>query len=271
LSGPAGAGVAAGRERAALEEERDFCLRSLRDLDGERAAGDIDEGDYARLRDDYTSRAADVIRRLAALDAAGASTAAASTGAVLVAAGEPAAGEGRRPPLSRRRRVLAAGVAVAAAAAIGAGIAVSVGGRLPGQTVTGNSTGAAAIDQELLGAQKAIVRGDAVGAARDYQRVLDVDAHNPVALTGYGAILVETNQVKLIGRGLVMLADAESADPSYGPAYAYLGRGLAVLGDYQRAIRQLHTFLHDDPHSGLAPQARRLLAFAVRKQRSAGK
>ena len=49
---------------AALEEERDFLLRSLRDLEAERDAGDIDEADYAQLKDDYTRRAATAIRSI---------------------------------------------------------------------------------------------------------------------------------------------------------------------------------------------------------------
>lgn len=49
---------------AALEDERDFLLRSLEDLDAEHAAGDLDDIDYASLRDDYTVRAASVIRRI---------------------------------------------------------------------------------------------------------------------------------------------------------------------------------------------------------------
>ncbi len=47
---------------AALEEERDFLLRSLADLDAEHAAGDIDDADYEALKDDYTRRAAMAIR-----------------------------------------------------------------------------------------------------------------------------------------------------------------------------------------------------------------
>jgi tetratricopeptide (TPR) repeat protein len=50
-----------------LEEERDFLLRSISDLDRERAANDLTEADYRRLRDGYTVRAADVMRRLEAL------------------------------------------------------------------------------------------------------------------------------------------------------------------------------------------------------------
>jgi hypothetical protein len=49
-----------------LEEERDFLLGSLTDLDAELAAGDIEEHDYLTLKDGYTSRAAAVLRLLAA-------------------------------------------------------------------------------------------------------------------------------------------------------------------------------------------------------------
>jgi hypothetical protein len=49
-------------ELARLEEERDFLLRSLRDLDREHEAGEIEEDDYRSLRDGYTARAASVLR-----------------------------------------------------------------------------------------------------------------------------------------------------------------------------------------------------------------
>jgi hypothetical protein len=49
---------------AALEEERDFLLASLDDLDRERQAGDVDDDDYQTLRDDYTHRAAVVLRAI---------------------------------------------------------------------------------------------------------------------------------------------------------------------------------------------------------------
>ena len=60
----------AGRRRldpdalAALEDQRDFLLRSLDDLERERAAGDVDERDYETLKDDYTARAARTIRAI---------------------------------------------------------------------------------------------------------------------------------------------------------------------------------------------------------------
>lgn len=50
--------------RVDLEEERDFLLASIADLDREFAAGDIDETDYLGLKDGYTARAASVLRSL---------------------------------------------------------------------------------------------------------------------------------------------------------------------------------------------------------------
>ena len=51
---------------AALEEERRFLLRSLTDLEREHDAGDVDDLDYETLKDGYTARAADVLRRIEA-------------------------------------------------------------------------------------------------------------------------------------------------------------------------------------------------------------
>lgn len=49
---------------AELEEERRYLLRSLRDLEREREAGDVDDDDYRTLKDGYTVRAAAVLRQI---------------------------------------------------------------------------------------------------------------------------------------------------------------------------------------------------------------
>lgn len=49
---------------AELEEERRYLLRSLKDLESERAAGDVDDVDYETLKDGYTVRAASVLRQI---------------------------------------------------------------------------------------------------------------------------------------------------------------------------------------------------------------
>jgi hypothetical protein len=51
---------------AVLEDERRFLLRSLRDLEREHDAGDVDDLDYATLKDGYTVRTASVLRQIEA-------------------------------------------------------------------------------------------------------------------------------------------------------------------------------------------------------------
>ena len=43
-------------DQGPMDEQLDFLLRSLEDLEREHAVGDLDEHDYAALRDDYTAR-----------------------------------------------------------------------------------------------------------------------------------------------------------------------------------------------------------------------
>src|SRR5215471_19568066 len=50
--------------RRELEDERDFLMQSLDDLELEHESGGIDDESYAELHDDYTARAAAVIRTL---------------------------------------------------------------------------------------------------------------------------------------------------------------------------------------------------------------
>lgn len=106
-------------ELAALEEQRDFLLRSLDDLELEKQAGDIDDHDYRALKDDYTARAAEVLR---ALDEQ-----------------RHAFAQARRP--RHRGRLAAAGAAVlVVAVAAGLLVAQSSGQRKPGDTISGGVT-----------------------------------------------------------------------------------------------------------------------------------
>ncbi|HET6793723.1 MAG TPA: hypothetical protein VFH45_04745, partial [Acidimicrobiales bacterium] len=70
-------------ERVELESERDYLLGSLRQLEHERAQGELSDEDYTALHHSYTARAAEVLRRLDALEPV------AATGGP---AGPPAAG-----------------------------------------------------------------------------------------------------------------------------------------------------------------------------------
>lgn len=102
-------------ERRNLEEQRDFLLASLRDLERERAAGDVDDADYEALRSSYTARAADIIRRLEPDE---------------VVSDSAAAAAGKRGVSRRLVGVLAV---VAFAVGLGVFVARQSGQRLPGK------------------------------------------------------------------------------------------------------------------------------------------
>jgi uncharacterized protein (TIGR02996 family) len=127
---------------ASLESERDFLLRSIADLDKERAAGNLDDDRYRTLKDDYTARAAAVLRSIE---------------------------EGRdarpAPPSAPRKRKLLTGGAVLAFGLVAAlALAAAAGKRHDGQTITGNAQ--SSTKNPAPGGQPA----DANGAAPDPAR-----------------------------------------------------------------------------------------------------
>jgi hypothetical protein len=104
-------------ELAALESERDFLLRSIDDLEAERAAGNLEDDHYRSLRDDYTTRAAAVLRSIE----------------------EGVDSRPAPPALSWRRRLLTALGIVAFAGVAAVLLAGALGQRLPGGSATGNA------------------------------------------------------------------------------------------------------------------------------------
>lgn len=105
-------------ELARLEEERDFLLRSIDDLDREHEAGDVDDADYEELRRGYVARAADAIRA--------------------VESGTDTLSEQQAAGRVGRGRMAMWGVVVVAFAAIaGVLLANALGSRSSGGTVTG--------------------------------------------------------------------------------------------------------------------------------------
>ncbi len=180
---------------AALEEQRDFLLGSLDDLERERAAGDIDETDYEALRDDYTARAAAVLR---ALEEGGARFASA-----------------RRPGSWRFVAAVVAGVLVLAAGA-GLLLARSSGTRAGNESVTGDIR---------LGAREEVARclslfsqQDVLEAVMCYDAVLESDPENVEALTYRGWALIQST---LVDEGLTFLDRAVAVDPDYPDAHVF--------------------------------------------------
>ena len=254
-------------DREYLENERDFCLRSLRDLDAEFAAGDIDEHDYRNLRDSYTVRAAAVLKALAATTGSSSGSAAAAptaNGSTPHAASSGVAGGRAARTGWRRRAGVAVGVVVITAGACWTVIESSAT-RLPGQEITGQALGSEQVASQLLAAQKAISKGDDVSALKDYQKVLSSQPGQPEALTGEGWLLAQTQQPSLLNQGLGMLARAEQAAPDYAPAHLYRGIALLSEDDYSDAISELQWYLGHSPDPQLAPKVRQALQAAQAK------
>lgn len=183
-------------ERAALEDQRDFLLRSLDDLEEERAAGDVDDDDYEALRQDYTARAARVIRAIEAQR-------------TRVAASSPS-------PARRKLVVAVAGVALFA---IGAGVLVaqSTGRRATADQITGDIR--TTTRQELSLALELAAEGEYGEAIATYDEVLDSQPDNVEAMTYKGWVQVLAGDVS---EGVVDLVEASRLEPEYPDAHAFL-------------------------------------------------
>lgn len=207
-----------------LEEERDFLLRSLDDLERERAAGDVDEHDYRTLRDDYTARAAAVLR---ALDAG--------------TEPEAVAGGGGTGPARRGRQV--ATVAGVVLVAVIAGVLVAqASGRRGGGGLTGLDVTAAS--SRLTSCQRTEREGDAEAALACYDEVLEALPANAEALTFRGWLQVRELDLEA---GLEDLDSAVQLDPDATAPYIFRASARARSGDATGAVADLAAFYENDP------------------------
>ena len=249
--------------RTAEEEERDFLLRSLDDLESERAAGNIDDETYQRLHDDYTARAAITVR-------------------AMQEGKETGAAPGDLPPTSRRHRLLVIGGIVVFAVIAATTMAFALGARLPGDTITGRQRGGAQTSaKDRLAALEAVAakhpsnaearlsvarfelgQRDLGGALKDFQTAASLAPTNaePFAYSGW--------IIRLQGypdQALQVLDKAIEVDPSYPDAHFF--RGFVLLRDRKdpkAAIPEFQQYLVAAPDSALADQVRSLLAEAVK-------
>jgi cytochrome c-type biogenesis protein CcmH/NrfG len=253
--------------RADLEAERDFLFRSLDDLEVEHDAGDIDDDSYGRLHDDYTARAAAVLRSL--------------RDGVDARADEPAT--------NLRRRILTVVGVAAFAALAGVALAFALGARLPGQTSSGNNQASASTQQttaeRIRELNAAIARNPSDVTSRLLlAQYLEADNNLPAALQQYAAIakVQPMNAIAMAQEGRVLYLTAESSptqaayldgiarsdldqaielDPQYPDAHFFRAIVLAYeYQDYAGAQDDLQHYLVLAPSGQFADQVRALLA-----------
>jgi tetratricopeptide (TPR) repeat protein len=225
-----------------LEAERDFLLRSLRDLEREHEAGDIDERDYAALRDDYTVRAA------AALRAVERDT--------NVEAGAP-------PPRRSPRRAIAviAGV-VALASLAGVLVAQSAGERVADRPITGASP--TAPPDDLTQARRHFSERRYLDALKLYDKVLARDSDNVEALTYRGWLLFQASAEEFTDRALESLDRAVVVDPKFPDAHFFRGYVLAHgKGDAAAAVPEYRAFLASNPPDAFRQRVEQELNLAL--------
>jgi tetratricopeptide (TPR) repeat protein len=257
-------------DRVALGAERDFLLGSLEDLEAERRDGNIDDDTYRVLHDDYTARAAAVIRTL-------------EDGVE-----RPAA----RVPTPRALRLVTIGAIVVFCVVAAVLLARAVGERVPGGTITGNDDlvprttagdRAAALraaveaeprsyDARIAYARLLRDRQDFAGAIEQYSAAARLDATQPEPLTYRGWITAlvarelddERTRQELLGRATADLDRAIAADPDYGPAYVFKGIVLVrILDRPADAVAPLQRYLVlAAPEDPMRPQVLDLLAEA---------
>ncbi|MDA3038539.1 MAG: hypothetical protein O3C27_03240 [Actinomycetota bacterium] len=191
-----------------LKIERDFLLRSLRDLDAEFAAGDIDRQDYEQLKDSYTARAAAVLRALES----------------------PASGNGAgaRPPAGpQRRRLVWIGALTVAGLVAGWALAQAAGERGTEQ-LTGSIEDTLR-DRVLTCQQIGADLTRLVESLECFDAVLDEDPQNVEALTYRGWYVVLASRStgdpaiadELLASGMASLDKAIQISPNAPDARAF--------------------------------------------------
>jgi cytochrome c-type biogenesis protein CcmH/NrfG len=262
--------------RRELVDERDFLMKSLDDLELEHDSGGIDDESYAELHDDYTARAAAVIRTL-------------RDGVDMTPAPAPTS------PRETRRRVLVVSVVLLFAIAAGLTLALALGARLPGETSSGNSQAAATSTTNAAGKELArrITRlqkqvnanpddydlrlqladayasnADLPTAIKQWDAAITIDQSRPEAqaLIGRALYLVSeqmvdtTAQSKAVTEALAAEDKAIANDPNYADAYFYRGVIEAALAQYSSSQADLQQYVAKAPGGQWVTQAQSVLS-----------
>ena len=209
-------------EQASLEEERRFLLESLRDLERENAAGDIDDEDYRVLKNGYVHRAAQIIKVLeAGVDAREA-----------------------RPGASMKRKLGVIATVALVAGASGWFVAQQSGQRLPGQTISGGIEDSTA---SMLSQARALNFSEPKTAIDLYSKILALNPDHVEALT-YRSWLIalvardapDDMRILAFAAATQGLDRAIGVEPDYPDAHCFLGIvRFRLAGDAAGAKEQL--------------------------------
>jgi len=231
-----------------IEDQRDFLLRSLRDLDAEYAAGDLDAADYATLRDDYTARAADVLREVQSPPTRA----------------RPSEGSSRRRTSGRVRAMAIVTLIAMGAGLAGFAVSTTAGERTARAPASGTITEGST--DRIARAQSLVSAGKILDAVKVYDEVLRDDPDNPVALAQRGWLISRVDP-SLIDSGLSGIDRAIAVDPAYPDAYFF--RGMILLqakNEPALAAEAFQKALDAHPPPALVTGIRRLLPPKPRGQ-----
>jgi tetratricopeptide (TPR) repeat protein len=256
-----------------LEDQREFLLRSLDDLDNELLAGNIDPDTYRVLHDDYTARASKVIQTI--------------EDGVKRKAPSP-------PQVSMVTRVVTIGAIVTFAVLAAILLANTVGQRRAGQQITGNAKGTptTVAADDVTAAKAAVTAAPKSYDARiRYARALylsvlypaaldeyimaaklDASQPEPLAYTGWLTALFAREEpdaatrLQLFDAATSSLDRAISVDPTYPDSYVFKGLMLSQLQNQPclgAAAFQQFLVIAPEKHP-LRPQVLAALADAVK-------
>jgi len=269
-TGASGAGALGpnGSELQRLEADRDELLRLLERARADHANGELDDVDADALIDDYTTRAAVVLRRIESLTADRAATGKSTPSRGSGGAGarvdasdgvRSAGGASRASGQWASPRTLVWVVAVVAFALLaGVLVAQSAGRRGAGETFTGDIR--QTTRDLLLTARDQTAAGEYDQALATYDEVLAMAPTNAEALT-YSAWIGRTVARRIDDEAaLVLLEDALASDPSYGDARVFTVIILRDLGRYDEALAELDRLDLDTVPDFMAPQVESLRA-----------